>query len=1289
MTFEKRTFIDYFVVCGLDKKQGLEPEPTQLHDEGVCKSPLERSYKCSILSHYPASLAWNPIDEYAVSQLCLPKGLVFQKYSSKPRFHPFVITREDGSRIYGSALKFYELVEEESICNAMQTLQTMFDAEFDHSLVHYNKNKDKLYCSKCICLISQYLFTKSFAKILHTLYDMVEQHDLLGMSFESHLYNLIYEIPMPSSGRILNFSIGSNAMSIYMPDHVSSDDLPPFDFDLFEFFKILGVNNSLNLFITTLLEHQVLLYSKDYYLLMLVAESLTTLLFPFTWLKPYVPIVPASNLHFIEAPVPYIMGFHNHDIDKEFFKQGQRCFVDIDSGTVTCPEGLPEFPEKNKFIKEISDVIAYFTEKHNSLKTLNRQKNKKIQDLGEKFNSNTENDTEESNDVLRKSHAFARITELARKAGAIRLNDDFDRNRSDASAKIDENHLISLQFSSVVRELFLNKFVQMFSTYEKFVIVPNLKNEQIETWWANREYSGNFDAKMFLIEQPSPRLPFMSHFLSTQMFASFIDLKIISIIDAKKSEPNIKIFDDRIKKYKRGDANTSIYDFKMESPKALFDLHEIENELIKKLSQDPIVAPKARPRKVKSTAQCKENWFNASDSQNSYLFESIDENALKPDEEYIRTHFNELQNRNDTLRVKREQFTNSELKLSLDKPTKEKEATNPEANDKEGQKSEKSQKATELNPIFIQSLLKESKFKTKRMLVDKMPEVVHLGHSETRINGVEENMLIASLCDLIERIWSHGLHGKPVKSSLWNHLNSYRKLIQYLNSNNKTLSSDLKYLTPKTNPLPRKQGSIVSSPEIFQSQLSPLLSFNRTFSNNLYNQLLHSSSYKRNTNAEIQFFAPLKNDLFADLARIDKLNEAKTEIGMARAFVRLSLEKKLLAGHLRQLLSETDLLKALYKRHSFLRQEDEREQFIYHLQSLNVVDYFCFTNHFKSIPTDYSVLIVPSRKFNSSTTSANPYIKLYGSLGESPTVQISKSSVEFTISCESNLGRLSTLIIGHDNAGISPKWMIECIFVRNEITGYLQKFPCGRWLGKGIDDDSLERLLIAEPIEQYEINDLLNMQGFSSPYNSNRSSSPTFSRNEEKKLQPNSVQEMLGYSINTLVKFFEKNDSDKVNLTSLMCGEQGLVSCMDSLFSFGFKSYKLFKRLYVWDFLEKVCNELEALFYSNQKLIILHQPTIDFFLIEKFLNVIKTINSVSPSYGKDRKFQIFICLACRDSFLADWFMLLSKSNTTNQMYEESSFLRNSELNKFTIKILSIVNQFNFQLENSLTMEINY
>lgn len=107
------------------------------------------------------------------------------------------------------------------------------------------------------------------------------------------------------------------------------------------------------------------------------------------------------------------------------------------------------------------------------------------------------------------------------------------------------------------------------------------------------------------------------------------------------------------------------------------------------------------------------------------------------------------------------------------------------------------------------------------MLVEKMPEAINMGHgNEAGISGIEENMLIASLCDLIERIWGHGLHSKPVsstdihthfliksvnsnnylikmqgKSALWNHLTNYRKLIQYLHPNSH-LISDPKLASP-------------------------------------------------------------------------------------------------------------------------------------------------------------------------------------------------------------------------------------------------------------------------------------------------------------------------------------------------------------------------------------------------------------------------------------------------------------------------------------------------------------
>lgn len=65
------------------------------------------------------------------------------------------------------------------------------------------------------------------------------------------------------------------------------------------------------------------------------------------------------------------------------------------------------------------------------------------------------------------------------------------------------------------------------------------------------------------------------------------------------------------------------------------------------------------------------------------------------------------------------------------------------------------------------------------MLVEKMPDLG--ANLEAHISGVEENMLIASLCDLIERIWGHGLHSKPVNKFFIRILKNFLfMLINYL-----------------------------------------------------------------------------------------------------------------------------------------------------------------------------------------------------------------------------------------------------------------------------------------------------------------------------------------------------------------------------------------------------------------------------------------------------------------------------------------------------------------------------
>lgn len=106
-----------------------------------------------------------------------------------------------------------------------------------------------------------------------------------------------------------------------------------------------------------------------------------------------------------------------------------------------------------------------------------------------------------------------------------------------------ERYCEDLRLNNSVREIFLNRFVQMFATYEHFVILPNQdKNE----WLTNRESLQNFDKASFLSDQQQHHRPFLSRFLESQMFATLIDNKIMAMWDSD-IDTNLKLFDSRIK----------------------------------------------------------------------------------------------------------------------------------------------------------------------------------------------------------------------------------------------------------------------------------------------------------------------------------------------------------------------------------------------------------------------------------------------------------------------------------------------------------------------------------------------------------------------------------------------------------------------------------------------------------------------------------------------------------------------------------------------------------------------
>lgn len=75
------------------------------------------------------------------------------------------------------------------------------------------------------------------------------------------------------------------------------------------------------------------------------------------------------------------------------------------------------------------------------------------------------------------------------------------------------------------------------------------------------------------------------------------------------------------------------------------------------------------------------------------------------------------------------------------------------------------------------------------MLLEKMGLT-----GEASVIGVEENTMIASLCDLLEKVWSHGLSNKQGKSALWSHLQAYLDAHDITTDQQEDI--DTTYLTP-------------------------------------------------------------------------------------------------------------------------------------------------------------------------------------------------------------------------------------------------------------------------------------------------------------------------------------------------------------------------------------------------------------------------------------------------------------------------------------------------------------
>ncbi|XP_008299136.1 DENN domain-containing protein 5B-like [Stegastes partitus] len=1263
-------FAHYFVVCGVDTETGLEPDDGA--GEGFEQSPIRRSFKSKVLVHYPENTDRNPFNKDAVNMLCMPRGLSFRTQADglDPQFHSFTIAFDDGTRSYGFVHTFYEEVTSPQIITAMQTLYQMHHVEHHSSSSasspssssssssasspstssmdslassldesdaeslagvsgclgcagSFDPARDTLYVSKALCLVTPLPFLQASRQFLAQLHQAVTSQTAPPLPLESYIHNILYEVPLPPPGRSLRFHGVQGPIVCQRP---GPGELPLGEYLLGEAFSLLGVDNMVKLLTCALLETQVLLYSQDYQRLMTVAEGITTLLFPFQWQHIYLPIVSTPLHHLLDAPVPFLMGIQRRDgaqrSSLHLPHEANLCFVDIDNHCVEAPEDLPLFPDQTELIQELSEVLLHFglppqggvitkpttttttTTTSSSSSSSPRLSSLVLEDLME--------DRRNGNLGGEELAVLERLQALARRCGGGKMSDG--GKTLGHVFEEEEEELKAAKLNIQLREVFAVRFAAMFGRYDEFVIHSAL---DLDSWLSNREGTFSFDKGSFLSVQPATHLHFLSRFLETSMFSSFVDGKVIARWADR--EPLQQLFDNRLERerlYDTGEEDSRSCPYRKCT--TLFEsAHAVERRLLK--TDHTAIHPHLLDMRI-GQGRHHPGYFPKlqadvlAQAQNTNKWSSrvtTSSRRSEPKRSTVTDHSgvdNELRQKHA--------YTRKTLRQSklLD--------PSPQA-------------VTHTHREFVDGLLSECRLKTKRMLMERMgKESVELGQGEANITGLQENTLIHGLCDLLERTWGHGLQMKQGKSALWSHLLHYQ-------------AAQGKTEAPAESP--GSNGSDQRTPEDGTS--------------------------------------PLRGSLVQDMRFIQTMSEGLSEVGQARAWIHLALEKKMLSQHLKELLTNQELLRQLYKPLAFLLCEEEREQFLFHLLSLNTVDYLCFTRVFTSICIPYRVVIIPMKKLSIAMATVNPWVCVSGELGDSGVRQIPKNTQEIFFQCK-NLGRLSTLQLGQENSGLLAKCLIDCVMVYNEITGHTYKFPCGRWLGKGVGDGSLERVLIGQLVSPGAEEDAGRWTGtppeLASPSQSVRT--VLGSLGSRSRMLSVEVQEDMREAANNLVKHFHKPEQERGNLTVLLCGEGGLVLSLEKFLLHGFKSNRLFQRnVFVWDFVEKAVVSMETADQMGD----LHGSTLTRGPpCDSLCHYVNAINASPRNIGKEGKFQLFVCLGIRDRLLSQWLPLLAECPLTARTYEDGALLRDRAAVHSLSRILHTLNEFSVTLETALVKGVD-
>ncbi|XP_041639721.1 C-myc promoter-binding protein-like isoform X3 [Cheilinus undulatus] len=306
------------------------------------------AYKAGLFSRYPEEDYESfPLPE-SVPLFCLPMGATIEcwpantKYSL-PVFSTFVLTGASGEKVYGAAIQFYEPYPQECLtdqqCAQLGLLSPDPNKPSASKTTPSSNNNTtnsptiprSVYTNKCICLLSHWPFFDAFRKFLTFLY----RYSISGphaQPIEKHISHFMHKVPFPSSQRPRILVQLSPHDSLMLSQPVSSP-LPLSGGRFSTLLQNLGPENAVTLLVFAVTEHKILVHSLRPAVLTSVTEALVSMIFPFHWPCPYIPLCPLALADVLSAPCPFIVGVDSRYFDLYDPPPDVSC-VDLDTNTI-------------------------------------------------------------------------------------------------------------------------------------------------------------------------------------------------------------------------------------------------------------------------------------------------------------------------------------------------------------------------------------------------------------------------------------------------------------------------------------------------------------------------------------------------------------------------------------------------------------------------------------------------------------------------------------------------------------------------------------------------------------------------------------------------------------------------------------------------------------------------------------------------------------------------------------------------------------------------------------------